>query len=187
MALDPTGENDLGILTAGAAGALIEPLPPSPSLQIVSTLEEMRGVINQVAASAQRMMSIFSPDLEPDVYDQTPFLDILKRFVLARNFAKVRILLTDRTRMIRDGNRLVAMSRRLTSYIEMRPITRPENLHLHSFIIADDKAIAIRLRNGEWSGVTDMANVAAARQQLADFDVIWQANVPDYGFRAVVN
>ncbi len=65
-------------------------------------------------------MSIYSPDLEPELYDQTPFLEIIKRFVFGRNFAKVRIMLTDRTRMIREGNRLVAMSRRLTSYIEMR-------------------------------------------------------------------
>lgn len=143
----------------------------------------MRAVVNQAAAGAHRLMSIYSPDLEPELYDQTPFLDIIKRFVLGRNFAKVRILLNDRTRMIRDGNRLVAMSRRLTSYIEMRLAPRAETLRAHSYMIVDDKAVIFRLQADRYAGVADLANPAAARLQLDDFDAIWQANVPDYGFR----
>ncbi len=39
-----------------------------------------------------------TPDLEPEIYDQPPFLEIIKRFVLARSFAKVRVLLRDQAR-----------------------------------------------------------------------------------------
>ena len=178
-----TGDRDLSILTGEIAAPVLDLLPPSPTLQIISSLEEMRAVVNQAAAGAHRLMSIYSPDLEPELYDQTPFLDIIKRFVLGRNFAKVRILLTDRTRMIRDGNRLVAMSRRLTSYIEMRLAPRAETLRAHSYMIVDDKAVIFRLQADRYTGVADLANPAAARLQLDDFDAIWQANVPDYGFR----
>jgi hypothetical protein len=178
-----TGDRDLSILTGEIAAPVLDLLPPSPTLQIISSLEEMRAVVNQAAAGAHRLMSIYSPDLEPELYDQTPFLDIIKRFVLGRNFAKVRILLTDRTRMIRDGNRLVAMSRRLTSYIEMRLAPRAEALRAHSYMIVDDKAVIFRLQADRYAGVADLANPAAARLQLDDFDAIWQANVPDYGFR----
>jgi hypothetical protein len=178
-----TGDRDLSILTGEIAAPVLDLLPPSPTLQVMNSLEEMRAVVNQAAAGAHRLMSIYSPDLEPELYDQTPFLDIIKRFVLGRNFAKVRILLTDRTRMIRDGNRLVAMSRRLTSYIEMRLAPRPEVLRAHSYLIVDDKAVIFRLQSDRYMGVADLANPAAARLQLDDFDAIWQANVPDYGFR----
>ncbi len=182
-ALISTGDRDLSILTGDIAPPVLDLLPPSPTLQVMSSLEEMRAVVNQAAAGAHRLMSIYSPDLEPELYDQTPFLDIIKRFVLGRNFAKVRILLTDRTRMIRDGNRLVAMSRRLTSYIEMRLAPRAETLRAHSYMIVDDKAVIYRLQGDRYMGVADLANSAAARLQLDDFDAIWQANVPDYGFR----
>ncbi len=178
-----TGERDLSILTGDVSTPAVELLPATPTLQTLHSLEEMRAVINQAAAGAHRMMSIYSPDLEPDLYDQTAFLDILKRFVLGRNFAKVRILLTDRTRMIREGNRLVAMSRRLTSYIEMRLAPKPENLRVHSYMIVDDKAVIFRQHADLYTGVADLANPTAARLQLDEFDVTWQANVPDYGFR----
>ena len=64
---------------------------------MISSLEEMRAAVDAVAASAQRLMSIYTPDLEPDLYDQNAFLEIVKRFVLARRFAKVRVLLSDST------------------------------------------------------------------------------------------
>ena len=88
---------------------------------VISSLEEMRAAIDTVAASAQRLMSIYTPDLEPDLYDQNGFLEIVKRFVLARRFAKVRVLLSDSGRLLRDNNRFIAMGRRLTSCIDIRP------------------------------------------------------------------
>ncbi|MCS6948007.1 MAG: hypothetical protein NZM12_10365 [Steroidobacteraceae bacterium] len=173
----------LNVLTGAIPPGVNEVLTPSPTLQRIDSLEELRDVINELARGAQRLLSIYSPDLEPELYDQTPFLDIVKRFVLARNFAKVRVLLTERTRMLRDGNRFVAMSRRLSSYIELRLVAPPQGLRVHSYAIADDRAIVLRLRGEDWRSVADLANPTAARLQLADFDALWQANTPDYGFR----
>ena len=90
-------------------------------IRVISSLEEMRAAVEAVAASAQRLMSIYTPDLEPDLYDQNGFLEIVKRFVLARRFAKARVLLSDSGRLLRDNNRFIAMGRRLTSCIDIRP------------------------------------------------------------------
>jgi hypothetical protein len=184
MALITTGETELGLLTGELPSQVTDLLPPSPTRQHIHSLDEMRAAVNQAAAGAHRIMSIYSPDLEPELYDQTPFLDIIKRFVLGRNFAKVRVLLNDRTRMIRDGNRLVAMSRRLTSYIEMRLAPRNDSQRAYSYLIVDDKAVIFRLHADRHVGIADLANATAARAQLDEFDAIWQANVPDYGFRS---
>ena len=43
-----------------------------------------------VAKSAQRLLSIFTQDLEPLIYGEEPFLEAIKRLVLARSYAKVR-------------------------------------------------------------------------------------------------
>ena len=37
---------------------------------------------------ANRVLSIFTHDLEPQIYDQDDFLETLKRFVLARSYAR---------------------------------------------------------------------------------------------------
>jgi hypothetical protein len=176
-------EFELGLLTDAGVNATHEPLPHSSTKQTLANIDELRAAVNQAAAGAQRLLSIYTPDLEPELYDQSPFLDIVKRFVLARNFAKVRVLLTDRSRVVGDSNRFVAMSRRLTSYIEMRLVPKPDALRVHSYLVADDRAIVFRLQPTAWAGVADLANPPAAKLQLTDFDQLWQANVPDYGYR----
>jgi hypothetical protein len=148
-------------------------------IRVISSLEEMRAAVEAVAGSAQRLMSIYTPDLEPDLYDQNGFLEIIKRFVLARRFAKVRVLLSDSGRLLRDNNRFIAMGRRLTSCIDIRPATGDARQRACAYLIADDRAIVYRVHPDRWDGVADLDNPPIARQYLDEFDEIWHASSPD--------
>jgi hypothetical protein len=148
-------------------------------VRVISSLEEMRAAVDAVAASAQRLMSIYTADLEPDLYDQNAFLEIVKRFVLARRFAKVRVLIADSNRLLRDNNRFVAMGRRLTSCIDIRPVVGTIRQRAAGYVIADDRAIAYRVHADRWDGVADLNNPPVARQYLDEFDEIWHASTID--------
>jgi hypothetical protein len=148
-------------------------------IRVISSLEEMRAAVDAVAAGAQRLMSIYTPDLEPDLYDQNSFLEIVKRFVLARRFAKVRVLLSDSSRLLRDNNRFIAMGRRLTSCIDIRPAIEPVKQRASGYLIGDDRAIVYRVHSDRWDGVADLNNPPVARQYLDEFDEIWYASAPD--------
>jgi hypothetical protein len=87
---------------------------------ILSTMPEVRDASLKVAKSAQRLLSIFTQDLEPLIYGEEPFLEAIKRLVLARSYAKVRVLLADPSRAMVDNNRFLALARRLTSCIDHR-------------------------------------------------------------------
>jgi hypothetical protein len=180
-----TDEFELGILTrsepavSGVSESSLLTGLDATTLQALQSLEDMRSAVNRIAAGANRMMSLFTPDLEPEIYDQTPFLDIAKRFVLARNFVKIRVLVGDGRRLARDGNRFVAMGRRLGSYIEMRMVQTPIAQRGASYLIADDRALVLRAASGSWSGYADFSSALNARALLNEFDVVWQANAPD--------
>src|SRR5262245_16033983 len=139
-----TGEFDFNSL-ARAQSAPGTAVPAQPAaraenhVRVISSLEEMRAAVDAVAASAQRLMSIYTPDLEPDLYDQNGFLEIVKRFVLARRFAKVRVLLSDSGHLLRDNNRFIAMGRRLTSCIDIRPAVGGAKQRACGYLIADDR------------------------------------------------
>jgi len=148
-------------------------------IRVISSLEEMRAAVEAVASSAQRLMSIYTPDLEPDLYDQNGFLEIVKRFVLARRFAKARVLLSDSGRLLRDNNRFIAMGRRLTSCIDIRPAVAAARQRACGYLIADDRAIVYRVHSDRWDGVADLNNPPVARQYLDEFDEIWHASAPD--------
>ena len=154
-------------------------------LTVLTTLAEVRSAVCQVAASAQRLISIYTPDLEPDLYDQTGFLEVIKHFVLARSFAKVRVLLAEPTRVMRDSNRFVAMGRRLSSCIDIRYVAAEARQRASAYLIADDRAIVYRMRADTWDGVADINNPPVARLYLQEFDQIWDASAPEHGLRAV--
>jgi len=154
------------------------------TLIVLTSLAEVRAAINAAAASAQRLISIYTPDLEPDLYDQTPFLEIIKHFVLTRSFSKVRVLLAEPTRVMRDSNRFVAMGRRLSSCIDIRAIATHGPQRASAYLIADDKAIVYRMRADTWDGIADANNQPACRLYLQEFDTIWNASFAENGLRA---
>jgi len=179
-----TGEFELSILTQAAPAVMdLPPLEPPPQVNVLTTLEDVRSAVNMVAASAQRLMSIYTPNLEPDVYDQPAFLEIIKRFVLARRFAKVRVLLGDGSRILRDSHRFVAMSRRLTSYIDIRVLGDDTPNPSPGYVIADDRAITYRHNATQWEGVADLNNPIIARMHLAEFDEQWISHAPEFILR----
>src|SRR5688572_9171001 len=179
-----TGEFDFNRLSErssapGAAMPEASGTREQNQIRVISSLEEMRAAVDAVAGGAQRLMSIYTPDLEPDLYDQNAFLEIVKRFVLARRFAKVRVLLSDSNHLLRDNNRFIAMGRRLTSCIDIRPAMGVAQQRARAYLIADDRAIVYRVHPDRWDGVADLNNPPVARQYLDEFDEIWHASAPD--------
>lgn len=185
------GDLDLNRMTRmpGAPGVPVTAIPATRAedhVRVIGSLEEMRAAVDAVASSAQRLMSIYTPDLEPELYDQNGFLEIVKRFVLARRFAKVRVLLSDPNHLLRDNNRFIAMGRRLTSCIDIRPAVGVSQQRARAYLIADDRAIVYRVHADRWDGVADLDNPPIARQYLDEYDEIWHASAPDELLRQAI-
>lgn len=150
---------------------------------MLTTLSEVRAAANEVAASARRLISIYTPDLEPDVYDQTPFLELIKQFVLTRNFAKVRVLFAAPNHTKGETPRFVSMGRRLSSCIDIRRVAARAPQRASAYLIADDRAIMYRMRADRWDGIADINNPPVARLYLQEFDTIWNASAADQSLR----
>jgi hypothetical protein len=170
-------------VTGGGTASANNRQQGAETLTVLTSLAEVRAAVNEIAAAAQRLISIYTPDLEPDLYDQTAFLEVIKHFVLTRSFSKVRVLLAEPTRVMRDSNRFVAMGRRLSSCIDIRYVTAQAPQRASAYLIADDRAIVYRMRADTWDGIADANNPPAARLYLQEFDTIWNASAADHGLR----
>ena len=163
-----------------------DPPPGSGTRIIVSTMPEVREASLKVAKSAQRLLSIFTQDLEPLIYGEEPFLEAIKRLVLARSYAKVRVLLADPSRAMVDNNRFLALARRLTSCIDMRSMSPEYPASAGAFIIADDRALVYRLQADRWDGISDMNDPPNARRYLHFFDEVWQTSMQEAQMRQML-
>ncbi len=169
--------------SAGQTESPVASRQGSETLSVLTTLPEVRAAVNEIASGARRLISIYTPDLEPELYDQTSFLEVVKHFVLTRSFSKVRVLLGEPTRVVRDSNRFVAMGRRLSSCIDIRYVAAHAPQRASAYLIADDRAIMYRMRADTWDGIADINNPPVARLYLQEFDAIWNASAVDHGLR----
>jgi hypothetical protein len=168
----------------GQPARLAMPLPAADELQVLTHVAEVRQATATVIGTGQRLISIFTPDLEPTLYDDARVIDVIKRFVLSHSFAKVRVLLRDHTAHTGSGSRFMSMARRLTSYLELR-ILVPQFHHLTaSYCIADDRGLVYRMRSDRWDGIAAVNSPPVARQYLQDFDAAWLASHDQHHQRA---
>jgi hypothetical protein len=149
------------------------------SLQVLTNMEDVRSANRRAVAGAQRLLSIYTLDLEPQLYEQPVFLDLIKRFLLSHNFAKVR-LLTHRPVMYNSPHKLAAMRRRLSGHIEIRTVNPQFAARTSGMLIADTKAIVYRAQVSSWEGVAGFDQPPIARLYLQEFDEMWLASVPKY-------
>jgi hypothetical protein len=147
--------------------------------KVLSTLQEVRAAIVEVAGLADRTLTILTSDLEPEIYDHETFLEVLKRFILSRSFARVRVLIMDPARAMKEGNHFVDMGRRLNSYIEFRNAKPHLRQQSPAYCIADNRAIVYRARTDSWNAVADTHEPAVARKYLEEFDELWHACEPE--------
>src|SRR5688572_31336052 len=145
--------------------SLQEPVKTRGIRQMLTSVADVRAAVMQVTTVANRTLSILTHDLEPEIYDHDDFLETLKKFILARTFARVRVLILEPARVVLSASRFVAMGRRLNSYIEFRRVTPELSGHPEAFFIADEQALVYRARAESWEGVSDKIGRASCRER----------------------
>jgi hypothetical protein len=160
--------------------------PATATRTILGTMPEVREASLQLAKSAQRLLSIFTADLEPLIYGGDSFIEAIQRLLLARSYAKVRVLLADPSRAIGENNRFLALARRLPSCIDMRTMSQEYPASAGAFIIADDKALVYRPQIDRWDGIADLDDPTVVRRYLNFFDEVWNMSMQEAHLRQML-
>jgi len=150
---------------------------------LISTKEEMLQAVMEISSIATRKVSIYTHDLETGIYDDLDYLEIIKRLVLSQAYSRIRVLIAEPARAIKNGNAFVHLGRRLNSYIEFRHVREDLRTHPESFCIADETALVYRLQANRWEGIADTYEPAVAKLYGKMFDEIWLASEVEIEFR----
>ncbi len=145
----------------------------------IETASDNRDAAVRLAGMARRQIAIFSHDLEPQVYDDPEFLEAVRNLAIRGGKVSIRILLVDATRSAKEGNRLVELSRRLSSYIQIR---RPHRDYLglaEAFMVVDEYGLLWRKLASRWDGVADTHDPPRAREKMKLFNTIWEKSQQD--------
>jgi len=141
--------------------------------RVVATLEDYRSAVCEVTNGARLRLCIYTPDLEPLLYDQDCFLEPVKRLVLARGHGRVRVLIREPIRAAREGHRFMQMASRLSSCIVLRSVPAEHRDHPCAYVMADNKAIAYRPNATRWVGFVEHSDAGIDRRHSEHFEQVW--------------
>lgn len=141
------------------------------------------GINLRLVQQARREVLIFSTDLEPDLYDQGPFVEAVRRFCLGSLQMPVRVLLRDPRAVAVKGHRFVSLARQLTSRIAIRRLAEDFKDRQDAFLIADGRGYCVRHRSDAREAVADLDGPPQARLLQAEFEHMWERSDVDSELR----
>lgn len=148
--------------------------------RVLSGKADFTEAVADVAAVATRSLAIYTPDLEHGIYDSPRFLATIKRLVLSRSHARIRVLISDPGRVQHSVNRFLHVGRRLSTFIEFRRLPESVAQRDDAFLVADDSALVYRAKTDRWEGIGDKSEPRMARRYLEQFDQLWQLSENAY-------
>ena len=126
---------------------------------------------------AQRSLCIYSADLDPWLYHHSSIQEACTRFLLASPKNRLRILVKDISRAVKQGHRLLGLSRRLSSNLHIRLLHPDHPSEEVAFLLADDRGLLLRPEPEQFAGYALYQDPARVRLRQAQFDQAWQTSI----------
>lgn len=135
--------------------------------------DDFRQIVEQMAQQASRSIDIFTYDLDKPVYDTPGFLEAAKQLALHTPGVAIRILLQQSEKVQKEGHRLVDLSRRLTSRIEIRRPHTDYIDHPENFMIVDRIGYIKRSQMERYEGEANFCQPYEAKILGEFFTEVW--------------
>ncbi|MDH5436680.1 MAG: acyltransferase [Gammaproteobacteria bacterium] len=145
--------------------------------------DENRALANSLVAQAHNTIDIFTRDLEPVIYDSLEFVAYLKELALRSKYSKIRILIQDPSRCIKEGHQVLELAQKLTSYIELRKPGYDFRDFNEALLIADNTGFLHKQLADRYEGIVNFNNPMEANEKNRFFTRVWETAEIDPNLR----
>lgn len=148
------------------------------------TAEQAREHALNLLRQARRSLSLFTPDLEAWLYNDLEVQQACALMLRGHPRNRMRVLIADSSRAIRESHRLLALSRRLTSTMQIRKLNPDYPMEQGAYLIVDDHGLLVRPSVERFAGYALYQDAARARQRQQQFDTAWSHSLTDPELRS---
>lgn len=149
----------------------------------VDTSGAVRDACLALLGKARREVVLVSRHLDPVLFDNQQTVAAVRSFVLQSRRTRVRILVRDTEPVVRAGHRLLELTQRLSSYIEIR-VPAPEfNAYNAAFLVVDGIGIVHRAMADRYEATVSFGDRKLAGESMRQFEDMWQTSRSDPSLR----
>lgn len=160
-----------------AAGKSAPVADAGTALQPFESRQDARSHSLALFGQARRSLCLYSPDLEPWLYNQGEIVQAATAFLLAHPRNRLRILLADPSPAVRQGHRLLGLARRLTSSLQIRTLNPDYPAQACAFLVVDECSLLVRPEPERAAGYALYQSPARARALQRQFDSAWERSL----------
>ena len=150
---------------------------------VLASREDVCSVAVALASQAQHSLLLVTRNLEPAIFDRQPLLDAVSGLARLYRDSHFWILLQDGRTAISNGHRLIELSRRLSTHIQIR---RPAPHHRgdpRTFLLSDSTGYLNRPLADRYEGTANFNDPGKGRVLRKHFMEVWEQAVPDEEMR----
>ncbi len=141
--------------------------------------DDNRLAANHMVEQGQHSLRLFTPNLDPRIFDTSEFIEAVKNLALASSQSKIYILIKDPTLAVTHGHRIVELARKLSSHIFIHRVDEEDQDRPDSYMIVDDVGIIHRPHADRYDGSVEFNNPGEARLLTKQFKDSWERSVPE--------
>lgn len=165
-------------------GKLDDKIPAEAGEEIrLESSDENRETAIQMINNCRRYLDIISRDLDPCIYDTSEMLDAIKKLALRSRFSRIRIIVMHPESLISSGHRIVDLSERLSSFIEIRTPAEHQASYNKAILLVDDNAYIQRMHADRFEGIANFNDRKTVSELDNEFELLWEQARPDPEFR----
>lgn len=160
------------------------PADKEPVITVASGSAEFLARLTEMTRGALMQISILSQTLDRRVYGNEDFLAPLQSFLLRHERARLRVIVRAPGAAARSGHRLIELGRKLSSRVEFRELSAERRLIEREYIVVDERSLLVRESPEELDARYYSSAPLLAREQLREFETLWQESLPSEEFRS---
>ena len=153
-------------------------------LERFSRPEQAQAHALALLLQARQNLCLYSPDLEAWLYSHSSVQQACTQFLLASPKNRLRILVRDVGKPVRQGHRLLNLARRITSNLHIRRINPDHPADECAYLLADDRGLLLREQPEQYAGYALYNDPGRVRQRQAQFDQAWDLSLLDPDLRS---
>ncbi len=147
--------------------------------------EDNKQAAIHMVAQGQRSLNLFTPNLDPRIFNNTDFIEAVKKLAINNPQSKVNILILDSSEIVAHGHRIVELARRVSSHIFIHRADEDDTKPCDTFMVVDGVGIIRRAHNDRFEGLAEFNNPAEARLLLKIFNDAWERSQPEPELRCL--
>jgi hypothetical protein len=155
----------------------------TPAAITLNSVAEFQDCTLKLAEKAQRQIVIFTPDLEPDLYDSEAFLEQAVRLIKRSRQTRIRILITDSSPLVSNGHRMLNLFRHTDDQFQLKKYNADPATVTPAYFICDHNSIIRRQNPAVYQGFCYKDDRGRAKTQLEDFEQAWSLASNDANLR----